>query len=261
MKAFKIIAISVSVLFAWVLLAGIYRFNFTHDDIYIEMGDGRVLRHDEAVTSAAHLEKKNATLRRDDILAADIDKSALVMRKLFSLKTSAPFNVNLPNSQMGVPLTYFIGKSNTEGKQTNNELVVGDYQYDEVKGKILLDYYKITPLNGLPVSANAYQKRETDLFTFLAPFAVTTQETGVFWYLGLFSIDYRTSTLSHLKSEFIGDRVEIKSIEFKEPFDSPYSVSVTYKVRSANQAMSDAPTETNTILLTVSETAMTKIGK
>lgn len=260
MKAFKIIVISVSVLFAWALLAGIYRFNFTHDDIYIEMGDGRVLRHDEAVTSAAHLEKKNGTLR-DDILAADIDKSALVMRKLFSLKTSAPFNVNLPNSPMGVPLTYFIGKSNTEGEQTNNELVVGDYQDGEVKGKILLDYYKITPLNGLPVSANSYQKRETDRFTFLAPFAVTTQGTGVFWYLGLFSIDYRTNTLSHLKSEFIGDRVEIKSIEFKESFGSPYSVSVTYKVRSENQAMSDAPTETNTILLTVSETAMTKIGK
>jgi hypothetical protein len=40
-----------------ILLAGIYRFNFTNDDIYVQMGQGKVLPIDEVEVSDIHTQK------------------------------------------------------------------------------------------------------------------------------------------------------------------------------------------------------------
>ncbi len=40
-----------------ILLAGIYRFNFTNDDIYVHMGQGKVLPIDEVEISDIHTQK------------------------------------------------------------------------------------------------------------------------------------------------------------------------------------------------------------
>jgi hypothetical protein len=40
-----------------ILLAGIYRFNFTNDDIYVQTGQGKVLPIDEVEISDIHTQK------------------------------------------------------------------------------------------------------------------------------------------------------------------------------------------------------------
>ncbi len=47
MKTFKIIIIAVIVIFLIVVIAGIYKFNFTDDDIYVENEKGEVVKYDD----------------------------------------------------------------------------------------------------------------------------------------------------------------------------------------------------------------------
>ncbi|WP_394392781.1 hypothetical protein [Shewanella woodyi] len=256
MKVLKVVAFSISIVFACVILAGVYRFNLADDDIYIEMSDGTVLPYDEAVIleNKAKSEEKSAALR-EGIFTADTPESSLVMRKLFSLQTTTPFNIMLPDSNSLVALTYFLD-GDKHKNQDNSELAAGSYQHGEVRGSVLLDYYKITPLNfpeGSSATSATHSDNDKALFTFVAPFAVTTQGSGVFWYLGLFNIDYQTNRLSHLDSEFVGDRVKIKHIEPSEPFDSSNSITVTYNERAPLQAMSDKPSMRKMVELRVSK--------
>ena len=44
---FKKIIIGIVVVVLLVLLAGIYKFNFTNDDIYVQQEDGSVIKYDE----------------------------------------------------------------------------------------------------------------------------------------------------------------------------------------------------------------------
>ena len=243
MKFLKTMSVGVLVC---VTVVGTYQVNVTDNDAYIELDGERVLLHDEVskITSMSISGKENAALR-EKIFDADTDDTSSVMRKIFSLQTSTPFNVNLPNSSQSVDLTHFIGKKTTKNEESNNEFAVGDYQDGEVKGSVLLDYYHITPLNFAPVTTDINSHKA--LFTFIVPFVVTTQGSGASWYLGLFNIDYKTHALTHLSSVFVGDKVI--TIEPENPFTRPYHVSVSYRDR--NQA---TPMEKSTLLLTVSKT-------
>ncbi|MBN7795077.1 hypothetical protein [Parahaliea mediterranea] len=151
--------------------------------------------------------------------------AAGVMRCLFSLDTREPFRIRLPDSDKPVTLS---------GVNAPQRLAVGDYQDGPVRGQVLLDYQLITPLN-LPGISGSMQ--------FVAPFAVTTQGSGAFWYLGMFNIDLQSGHTRHLASEFLGDRVHIEAIDVKTPFDPPYSVTLSIKTRTAAQSMAEAPAE------------------
>ncbi len=47
MKIIKRIIIGIIIVILLVILAGVYKFNFTNDDIHIQQEDGSVIKYDE----------------------------------------------------------------------------------------------------------------------------------------------------------------------------------------------------------------------
>lgn len=261
MSTFVKLTIAATVVVLGILAAGIYRFNMTNDDVFMVVEDGRVMPFDDAMA----LENAKAQANRVDINETDlvvpseikpVANASEVMLKLFTLNTANPFEVHLPEGHKPVALTHFI-----KVKQT--EFAIGDYQDGDVKGRVLLDYMRITPLNFDPAlepdtQSNAPIQLDLNAQTmpFVAPFIVTTQGSGVFWYLGLFNLDYEHSSLKHLGSVLIGDRIEVDNVEPVYPFESPYKIAVTYRDRAPNEPMSENPEIVKTLELTVTETGI-----
>ena len=255
------LTIAATVLVLSILAAGVYRFNMTNDDIYMVMEDGQVLQYDQAM---AHVDVKEKTKEAALLSSEDVMESVVpsevkpvanaseVMLKLFSLNTANPFGVSLPDSHDAVVLTHFI-----KVKQT--EFAIGDYHDGEAKGRVLLDYLRITPLNFDPALEPDTQSDvplqddpQQQIMPFVAPFIVTNQGSGVLWYLGLFSLDYGHNRVQHLGSVLIGDRIEVDNIEPVYPFQAPFKIAVTYRERAADQPMTTPPNVIKTLEIGVS---------
>lgn len=166
-----------------ILAAGIYRFNMTNDDIYMVMEDGKVMQYDEAMAQEKTQAQTNEVEVVTPLEVKPVANASEVMLKLFSLNTANPFEITLPEGGKSVALTHFI-----KIKQT--EFAMGDYQDGEVKGRVLLDYLRITPLNFDPAlepdtQSNAPIQDDPKMQTmpFVAPFIVTTQVRGHFGIL------------------------------------------------------------------------------
>ncbi|QYJ98725.1 hypothetical protein K0J45_05655 [Shewanella alkalitolerans] len=202
-----------------VLLAGVYRFNFTNDDLYVVKEDGSVIPLDE-----------------------DVDK---VMLTLFSIKTHKAWSIKLPESQAEARLTSI-------SLSGDRRFASGDYQNGPERGSVHLDYMKIVTLNHV---ADGEEERVSDTnkdeMLFVAPFFVSNQGSGVFAYLGLFSINHKLGDIEQLDSYFIGDRVEISALQTEEAFDLTSSVSLSYLTHGDQQAMAEAPTNKVTKLIKV----------
>lgn len=98
-----------------VLAAGIYRFNFTNDDLYVVQADGQ-------------------------IVPLSTEENTSVMRTLFSFYTDKYWQIELPESAVKVPLT--------ELKEYNgHHFAIGHYQHDQERGVVSVDYPRITVLN------------------------------------------------------------------------------------------------------------------
>ncbi|MGI2069378.1 hypothetical protein ACROAD_04115 [Shewanella baltica] len=244
-----------------ILAAGIYRFNMTNDDIYMVMEDGKVMQYDEAMAQEKTQAQANEVEVVTPLEVKPVANASEVMLKLFSLNTANPFEITLPEGGKSVALTHFI-----KIKQT--EFAMGDYQDGEVKGRVLLDYLRITPLNFDPAlepdtQSNAPIQDDPKMQTmpFVAPFIVTTQGSGAFWYLGLFSLDFEHNNLKHLGSVMLGDRIEVDNIEPVYPFEAPFKIAVTYRDRAPDQPMSESPEIVKTLEVTVSETGIININQ
>ncbi|OYD21415.1 hypothetical protein [Oceanimonas baumannii] len=182
-----------------VIALGFYKFNIAGDDLYI---------------------KENDMVRP---LAPFEEGARSVMMRLFSLDTGHSFKITLPDSNSAVTLTGF---------NKEPSLAVGAYQDKEIRGEVLLDYLRLTPLN-LPGNTGTTQ--------FAAPFAVTTQGTGVFWYLGMFRLDDRSGSITHLDSQYLGDRVVIQAISPDIPFDPPHRITISLRTLAPEQPMATTP--------------------
>lgn len=256
------VTIAATVLVLSILAVGVYRFNMTNDDIYMVMEDGQVLQYDEAMAQADAKAKAQEAklLSSEDALESvvpsevkPVANASEVMLKLFSLNTANKFEVSLPDSHKAVVLTHFINVKQTE-------FAIGDYQDGEAKGRVLLDYLRVTPLNFDPAlepdtqsDAPLQDDPQQQTMPFVAPFIVKNQGSGVFVYLGLFSLDYGQNRLQHLGSVFIGDRIEVDSIEPVYPFEAPFKVAITYRNRAAGQPMAEEPNVAKTLEVGVSE--------
>ncbi|MCU7996166.1 hypothetical protein [Shewanella glacialipiscicola] len=260
MSMFSKLTITATLVILIILAAGIYRFNLTSDDLYGEIEEEQVM-FDDNVANEAMAEQPIKPQAGDVESATFVESESVanaseVMSKLFNLQTVNSFNVILPESAKPVELTHFININQID-------LAIGDYQNGEVKGRVLLDYLRITPLNFDPAlepdtqsSAPIQDDPTVQIMPFVAPFIVTTQGSGAFWYLGFFNLDYEYKSLKHLNSVMLGDRIEIESIEPIYPFEAPYKLLVTYRDRAPNQPMSASPEIVKTLAVNVSETGI-----
>ncbi|MCU8020258.1 MULTISPECIES: hypothetical protein [unclassified Shewanella] len=258
MSTFVKLTIAATLVVLALLAAGIYRFNMTNDDIYMVMEDGQVMQYDEAMAHEKTQAQANEIETVTPFEVKPVANASEVMLKLFSLNTANPVEITLPEGGKSVALTHFI-----KIKQT--EFAMGDYQDGEIKGRALLDYLRITPLNFDPAlepdtqsDAPIQDDPKMQTMPFVAPFIVTTQGSGVFWYLGLFNLDFKHNSLKHLGSVMLGDRIEVDSIEPVYPFEAPFKIAVTYRDRASDQPMSESPEIVKTIEMIVSETSLHK---
>jgi len=164
-----------------------------------------------------------------------------VILTLFSMKTSSDFIITLPDSGTGVKLTSIIGLGTAEGK------ALGNYQVDEERGEVLLDYMFINTLGQITADNKIY---------FAAPFSVSNQGSGLFTYIGLFEQDLDNQTIRHVDSYFIGDRIQLNKMGI---YDS--KIDLSFNQHGDKQAYVEAPTETVHLTLTVDDVIPTKLIK
>jgi len=145
-----------------------------------------------------------------------------VMLNLFSIKTSNDFTIKIPETDTYCKMTQIISNDTIH-------LVKGDYKEGEVRGEVYIDYTKIVALN--QTSGNE------SLMTI--PFSISNQGSGIFTYVGLFNLNNKSGQIKHLDSKFLGDRINLESIEY----DGNHLVQVKMKVHSKEQSMSQTPTE------------------
>lgn len=174
-----------------------------------------------------------------------------VIRTLFAMETSSDFIINLPDSDSnsdtstdkstGVILTSIIGLGTPNGKAQ------GNYQIDEERGEVLLDYMFINVLGPMTADNKMY---------FVAPFSVSNQGSGVFTYVGLFEQDIDNLTIKHLDSYFIGDRIKLNEMRL---WDS--KIELSFNQHGEQQANAEVPTETVHLTLGVDDVIPTKLLK
>ena len=164
-----------------------------------------------------------------------------VILTLFSMKTSSDFIITLPDSGVGVKLTTIIGLGTSEGKAQ------GNYQVDEERGEVLLDFMHISVLS--PTTSD-------NLMYFAAPFSVNNQGSGLFTYIGLFEQDLDNQTIRHLDSYFIGDRIQLNEMGI---YGS--KIALSFNQHGDKQAYAEAPTETVHLTLNVDDAMPTKLIK
>ncbi|WCE32505.1 hypothetical protein [Vibrio sp. SCSIO 43137] len=159
--------------------------------------------------------------------ATDASKQDQVMLNLFSLKTDQTWLIEVPKTEAKAALTRLSSDS-------DNYQVSGDYSYQEERGTVELDYSKITPLPVGDVSQN---------MTFVAPFSVSNQGSGLFWYLGMFKLDIKSARVAQLDSLFLGDRIKIQSLSTDDPFDVSSAVKINFLQHGEDQSMSETPAQ------------------
>ena len=218
MKTIKILATTILIIIIIIAIAGIIKFNFINDDIYIRNGDGTIEKYDEAKHGNGSYHSK-------------------VMLKLFNIKTPNDFIIHIPESEMTCKLNEFIMIDSTE-------MIKGNYTDGVEKGIVVLDNLKITTLN---------INESKDKNYFIAPFFVSNQGTGVFYYLGLFALDTKEMTVNHIDSYLLGDRIKILSLN-----SDGNKVHTKFKKHSIKQAMAEEPNEEKDIVIKVTAKGFSK---
>lgn len=146
-----------------------------------------------------------------------------VMLQLFSIKTLAGFTLRVPQSEAVARLSTFV--------ETPRPWVSGDYSDGPVRGQVLLGYRDLQMTNARLAGSQL----------MVAPFVVTNQGSGSFWYLGLFGLKAESGTATHLSSVFLGDRIELRGISVAASQFLPLTVTTELLIRDANQAMAETP--------------------
>ena len=183
-----------------VLLAGIYRFNFTNADIYMELADGEVVQYDD--------------------LMREVEENGYskVMLSLFSIRTKEDLSIQLPEqSEEETPVWVPLARIDSQATQRS---AVGDYTLGEERGTVSLNYDTIRTLS---------PEADNQTITFVAPFSVSNQGSGIFYYLGIFEQNNQKFTVLHKDSFFLGDRINIVSIE---PDNQDRFITVEYTERN-----------------------------
>ena len=201
----KIVLVILTVILL-VVAAGIYRFNVTNDDIYVVQADDQVVPFDTT---------------------NNVDPKNNVMLMLFSFDIDRYWQIQLPDSEAKAPLTDL-------RKYDDLHLATGKYQDGDEHGLVSLDYYNITPLHLGNID---------DEMVFSAPFSVSNQGTGTFWYLGLFNLNTNTGEIGQIDTFFLGDRIKVNELKTDEPFDVNSSLYVSYFKHDQKQSMAEKPSE------------------
>jgi hypothetical protein len=108
----------------------------------------------------------------------------------------------------------------------SSKTIIGQYDSGVERGKVFVFYHHLQTIG----------KDYADPKGFVAPFMISNQGSGLFYYLGLFRWDGQKSRVVLSDSVLLGDRIELDGIVRTDD-----KLSVRFKQHSETQAMSDAP--------------------
>ncbi|MEG2069844.1 MAG: hypothetical protein RR034_00515 [Bacteroidales bacterium] len=165
------------------------------------------------------------------------DSNCELMKVVFDLDTPHPFTVNVPDTKVQCILS--------KAEQIENgHILHGEYTNGDEKGEITL----VLKRGELSVLGD-----QNDADYFVAPFEVSNQGSGIFTYIGLFSLNLETKTVKQIASYFLGDRITLENVSTENNI-----AEIDMKVHGPKQAMAEDPTEKKTIILHITPEGFTK---
>ncbi|EDK30882.1 hypothetical protein VSWAT3_12457 [Vibrionales bacterium SWAT-3] len=180
-----------------VVVAGVYRFSLTDEEILAKFPSSQV-------------------------------SYDTVVETVFDLKTTNPWTIKVPETNAYA----FINEVNDA-----KSLASGRYDSGVERGVVTVDTQKLL---GVELG---------DTNIFVAPMWVSNQGSGVFYYLGLFKHDQQRSRVILVDQLFLGDRVEIQTLEVAQPDVTQAKGKqngegfIGFTQHSAEQSFVEAPSE------------------
>jgi len=159
----------------------------------------------------------------------DTPKSEVLL-KWFNLDTPNSFYVKIPDTNIECEIIKLTDSN-------SSSLATGYYVIGEEKGTVFINNSDIVALNQ-PTKNIEY---------LVIPFSISNQGSGLFKYLGTFSIDYKTKTINQIDSYYLGDRIKVNSIKY----DGTDNLHVELNIHSESQPMSDPPSKLKVLNLKV----------
>ncbi|USD66868.1 hypothetical protein [Vibrio sp. SCSIO 43136] len=164
-----------------------------------------------------------------------------VMLHLFSLKDAQPWRVAIPDTMASAMLTDI-------PDMATNTVAQGNYRNGPEVGTVSLDYSQLLVLY--------FKDQPSSQMTFVAPYSVSNQGSGVFYYLGLFRLDHQHKKVDQLDYQLLGDRIQNLALSLDHPFDVTQSIIASFKKHSDKQAMAESPSEQTSLTIHSSPTTL-----
>lgn len=173
------------VLLVVVIVAGIYRFSLSDEDIIAKFPQAQA-------------------------------QSNSIVEEVLGIQSRNPWTIQVP--EQGA-VTFLQEWDKEHG------YLKGDYDAGGTKGAVLVPTEFIV------------QRDIGDTSWVVAPVIVTTQGSGAFYYIGLFKFDPLPSRVVLLNSVFVGDRIQMSKLEWKDD----KQISLSYLEHGEDQAMAESP--------------------
>lgn len=120
--------------------------------------------------------------------------------------------------------------------------MLGHYQIDLERGTVALLYPFITPVYGESVGS----------MKFVAPFRISNQGSGVFYYLGLFELNFADAKVSQLDHLFLADRINFTGVDALPQEQNNTLLTVNVLQHGPEQSMSEKPQQRRKLAIVVS---------
>ncbi len=190
-----------SVLLVAVIVAGVYRFSLSDEEI---------------------LAKFPSSHQNHDV----------IVKTFLNLDANNPWTIQIPQSH---------AFSLLDTVDESSQAIVGQYDSGVERGKVFVFYRHL----------QAIGKDYADPKGFVAPFMVSNQGSGLFYYLGLFRWDSQKSRVVLSDSVLLGDRIDLNGV-----VNIDGKLSVQFKRHSEKQAMAEDPTVSTTLDVQVERGAL-----
>ncbi|MFA0324770.1 hypothetical protein AB4519_10210 [Vibrio splendidus] len=151
-----------------------------------------------------------------------------VVETVFDLKTTNPWTIKVPETNAYA----FINEVDEP-----RAIALGRYDSGVERGVVTVD---TNNLSAVTLSKASF---------FVAPMWVSNQGSGVFYYLGLFKHDQQRSRVVLVDQLFLGDRVQIQTLEVAQQQDLQSASKQTgegfigFTQHSAEQSFAESPSE------------------
>ncbi|CAH0530087.1 hypothetical protein VHP8226_03815 [Vibrio hippocampi] len=175
-----------------VIVAGVYRFSLSDEEILQKFPD-------------------RASVASDPVVEA-----------VLGISTKNPWTIKVPESNAFSLLT------DVDEKQ---QIAYGNYDDGQVRGQVTVHYAYLHQWQGSDKNS-----------VFIAPFSLSNQGSGIFYYLGIFKWDTQRQRVILVNQQFVGDRISLGEITISQS-----KIRLSYLTYGPSQPFSESPEQRETL--------------